>query len=53
MKTITELLKKSRWKIIDEKGNVVAEGFANKTCAAQMLPKYKLNKQDKLEIVEE
>ena len=44
---------KSKYKIIDEKGETVAKGFRNKVCAAQMLPGYKLCKKDKLEIVGE
>lgn len=47
------LEKKSQWKIIDEKGKTIAKGFTNKCCAQQMLPKYKLNKQENLQIVEE
>lgn len=44
---------KGKYKIIDGKGEIVVKGFRSKTCAAQMLPRYKLTKRDKLEVVEE
>lgn len=47
------LRKKPQWKIIDEKGNTIAKRFRCKTSARTMIPRYKLNKRDKLEVVED
>ncbi len=44
-------MKEPQYKIVDEEGKEVASGFKSKTCARQMLPGYKINKQDKLEVV--
>ena len=47
------LINRSKYKIVDDKGKTIAKGFRSKTCAAQMLSSYKLNRYDQLEIVEE
>ena len=53
MKSAIELLtgKKSKWAVVDEKGNILEE-FRLNTTANQWLSKMKLNKQEKLKVVE-
>lgn len=53
MKTQYQLItgKKSKWVIVDEKGNILAE-FRIKTTAQQNLPRYKLSRYEKLEVRE-
>lgn len=41
------------YKIIDENGNTIIKGFRNRQSAINELPKLKLNKKEKLEVVEE
>ena len=55
MKTTKELLtnKKSHWKIIDSSGNTIAKGFRLQTSAKNEIPRLKIHKSEKLEVVEE
>lgn len=54
MKTIKEILNKnSSWKIVDEMGNIVQGGFRAKQSAKNELPRLKIHKHEKLEVVEE
>lgn len=52
-KTIRELLtfKKSKWAVIDEKGNTL-KVFRLKTTATQWIPILKLNRREKLSVIE-
>ena len=46
------IFNKVEYKIVDEKGNTLAENFRTKQGAKNFLLTLKLNKQDKLEVVE-
>lgn len=53
MKSIQEINGKKRYKIIDEQGNIIKKGFRCFQAARWMIPSLKLNKHEKLKIVEE
>lgn len=55
IKELIEQLDKNKptWAIVDEEGNKVVIGFRSRTCAQQNISRYRLNRNDKLKVIEE